>query len=666
MGIVVLFVLQLAVALAGFVVLWRRLEQTRAELDEMRQRLHSLEGEKEQRRRPKRAAPDAALTETVVSETPYARAARAWSGMARTRQRTPAAAPAISGDLRIGATLGIAALFPALAFVFGGGGAAPVCAGLLVAAGMAGLALREAWGAAAWAACATALVWSAVGFITGVALTDTEVFSAALAATGIAGCAFAFLRRLAPGALLATAMAASALLLGAQSDMIGPAGAAYALIVLSAALAGAVNLRLEGLHVGAFLASLFGLFVLSGQPSAAVWFTPASGLSGAAFFAIAAVRTPQLGPRGVTLAGAGVLGPFTAVATLAAAQYGLAGGGAAGGGFLLIALAFAGLLVVTARPRAERLASLGATLWILAIATAAALGAAVVTAAPEPIAPPALACFALSATLIDERYPHLVWRTISAALALAAATLAALNVQSILTEASIWPGAITTGLALALPASLFAAAAWRAHVKSTSAPEGLFEFLAVALAIATADLVVRLAFSDGAVKLNPVNFVEAGAHVTVWLLAALGITLRDSGRPRAAYTGASATLGAAAIAGVAISALLWFTPYWQNRSGLHPFAPPPLGFLAPAALFAAHWALLRARGSRVRTRVAFAACTLTLASAATLAIATAGRAPPWALPLGAALAFGAAIAVNFAPGVLPYAGRRRRDTRQRA
>ena len=52
----------------------------------------------------------------------------------------------------------------------------------------------------------------------------------------------------------------------------------------------------------AFAAALAGLFVLSGQASAAIWFTPAAAWAGAVFFGVAAVQTPRLGSRGVAVA----------------------------------------------------------------------------------------------------------------------------------------------------------------------------------------------------------------------------------------------------------------------------------------------------------------------------------------------------------------------------
>src|SRR5690606_28258876 len=107
------------------------------------------------------------------------------------------------------------------------------------------------------------------------------------------------------------------------------------------------NLRLEVVHLAAFVATLVGLLVLSGQQSAAIWFTPAAAWAGALFFAIAFVRVPQLGSRGVALAGTGALAPFAAIAALHDAQHGLANSFAAAGAFLGLATLL-GLLIAIA------------------------------------------------------------------------------------------------------------------------------------------------------------------------------------------------------------------------------------------------------------------------------------------------------------------------------
>jgi hypothetical protein len=97
---------------------------------------------------------------------------------------------------------------------------------------------------------------------------------------------------------------------------------------------------------------------------------------------------------------------------------------------------------------------------------------------------------------------------------------------------------------------------------------------------------------------------------------------------------------------------LWLTSYWSVReSAAAPIAHAPLGFLAPAILFWAHWVFWRARGADTRTRAALAAGALMTAAFVTLELMRWPNAPEWAGALGGALAFALAIVLNFAPGV---------------
>src|SRR5690606_23968098 len=157
----------------------------------------------------------------------------------------------------------------------------------------------------------------------------------------------------APGAAMAVAMSAATLALGGMIGMASPAGLGFAAIVAAAAVIGALSLRLESIHLAAFGAALLGLFVLSGQPSAAIWFTPAAAWTGALFLGVAAVRVPQLGARGVAIAGTGALTPLTALAGLYDAQHGLADPYAAAGAFLALAILL-GAIIAAAATRRER------------------------------------------------------------------------------------------------------------------------------------------------------------------------------------------------------------------------------------------------------------------------------------------------------------------------
>lgn len=559
--------------------------------------------------------------------------------------------PTIAGSQRV-ALLAIAAIAPAGLLVFGVEPAIAVTLGVLVAGCLAALALRPGWDAAAWAALATGGVWALVGFATGDLVENLDLAAAALLTTGAMGCVFAFKQDLIRGAALTSMMAIAALALASgPAGVISSAGAAYGGLVLLAAATGAASLRLEALNVGAFLATLVGLFVLSGQPAAAVWFTPVSAWAGAVFLAIAVVRVPALGPRGMTLAGAGALAPYAVITALSFARHGLSDRLAAGGAYLLLAAIVAGIIVLSARRRESRLAGLGMTLWILGIAAAVSLCSALVTALPSPAAAAALSAVAVGLVYLDRSWEHAVWRALACAFGLLAALYAAANARLVLSEAVDWPGWAIVAFGVATPAALAGVAAWRAQWAKAPVTAGLFEFLCIVLGLVAADLLVRLIFTGGATRLRPLDFVEAGAHIAVWLAASLLVALNARGTAASARLGASAAIGATAAGAALLSALLWLSPYWTARNNVLG-AAAPLGFLLPALLLGAHWVFWRARGSRARTRLALAWCTVLLAAFVTLEVSSADGVPDWLAALAGAFSFASAIVVNFAPGVV--------------
>ncbi len=76
-----------------------------------------------------------------------------------------------------------------------------------------------------------------------------------------------------------------------------------------------------------------------------------------------------------------------------------------------------------------------------------------------------------------------------------------------------------------------------------------------------------------------------------------------------------------------------------------------LGVALPAALFWAHWAFWRARRDESEARVALAAAAVSTAAFLIIEAAHAETLPEWARAAAVALGIGAAIGVNFAPGV---------------
>jgi hypothetical protein len=102
---------------------------------------------------------------------------------------------------------------------------------------------------------------------------------------------------------------------------------------------------------------------------------------------------------------------------------------------------------------------------------------------------------------------------------------------------------------------------------------------------------------------------------------------------------------------------LWLTPHWSARAGPNG-AAEGLGFLIPALFFLAHWVFWRARGAKIRTRLALGAGAFMSAAFVTLEVTRAADAPDWIGALVSALCFAGAIAMNFAPGVTASSARR--------
>lgn len=656
-GLWILLTLQAAMALAlGF--LWRRHAVLRQQVNELRERLAAAEAPRSAARRARAVeasrstATESGTAIVAVGRTnsgPIARAARAWGLI--DRPQAAANAPAQS-ETTHAIALGIAAAAPGLGFFVGVATPLIVAIGLLVAMAMLLLGLRQSWRVGEWASVITAGAWAVLGFAIGAAQSAPFTYSAFVAMTGVAGLLHADRRSAGPGAVMALAMAIMALALASQVGMIGAAGCAFAAIVATAAIVGANSLRLEAMHMAAFGAALIGLFVLSGQEAAAIWFTPVAAWSGALFFAVAAVRVPQLGARGIALAGTGALAPLLAVAALHWARHGLADHTAAAGAFAIMALLLGGLIAVSAARRSNGISALKATLWVLTIASFIAMAAAINLALPPQLASPAYALVALGLCLLNLRIPDAAWRTF----ALVALACAAFNsfgaIQLALTESKDWPAWALNLTGLAAPAimcGLATSIAKRAEARMTA---GAFEAASLLLGVAAADLAVRLFFSEGATLLQPITFLEAGTHVSLWLLASLfaaGLSHRDTGGVRKV---AALGLGAMALIAIALAGVLWLTPYWPAREPLREeLGYAPLGFLAPALIAWAHWVFWRARGAEIETRLALGAGGLLLAGFATLEAVRWEGAPEWAGALVSAGAFVLAITLNFAPGV---------------
>jgi hypothetical protein len=177
--------------------------------------------------------------------------------------------------------------------------------------------------------------------------------------------------------------------------------------------------------------------------------------------------------------------------------------------------------------------------------------------------------------------------------------------------------------------------------------------------VIAANLAVRLFFSGGAVLLQPVGFVETGAHTSVWLLASLLMASRSRRGAGAVRIGVAVVLSMMALLVSAFAGGLWLTSYWNARESAAALVThAPFGFLAPAILFWAHWVFWRARGAETRTRTALAAGAQMSAAFITLELMRWPNAPEWLGALGGAMSFALAIVLNFAPGVAAAAPRR--------
>ncbi len=646
-----LLLAQLALTAAGFGLLWRRLETLQGEVGRLREAVDALQSRK--------AAPRAAIAATAAApsaeismETPHARAARAWRLPSAEQREGGGAWKAPPLNVLQGAALSFTAIAPALGFLVEASAGAVATAGLIFAAAMSLIALHPQWRIAGWTAVASATIWAVLGIALG-APNAPLLFSTGIAVVGVAGLAHAVVRDTAIGAALTLIAVAAALFMANAVGIVGPAGAALGAITIGAALVGAASLRLEAFHLGAFALALLVLFVLSGQPEAAIWFTPASAWAGALFLGIAAVRVPVLGARGVALAGAGALAPLAVIFALYGARHALESRYAAAAAFAALSVALIAILYVAAQRRERGLNALGLTTWVLAAGASVSMVAAVLIALLAPFAASACASLALAFMATNFRWPHPAWRVLACLAGLLSALMALVSLDLHLNSAP-WPTWSLIAFALAAPASLSAAAA---HFAKRAKALGLhiaFDLLALTFLIGGLHLATRLVFAGEAAQLRPIGFPEAGTHISIWLAGALLTASAANKGPRMA---AAMTLAAPALAAFVLASALWLSPFWSLRA--EPLsAPQPLGFLLPAFLFGVHWAFWRARGSNVRTRLAFAAGVLATASALTLWLNQSEDVPEWIGALASALAFASAIALNFAPGVTQSEGRR--------
>lgn len=646
----ILFAIYAIGASVALVYLWRRVERLNADVAELRSARSA--GSARVLRHARSAAVAPIEDEpSALEDRPSARAALTWGLASPTGSSGSQVSP--SAETSRGLLLGVLAIAPALGFFFRADAPTIVSSGLAVAAAMMVISLRPIWRAAAWSAVFTAGAWALLGFALGAAHTDPMSYSICIAFAGATGLLHTHLQRATPGATMALTMSAAALALASQTGMIGPAGAAFGLIVAFAAIVGALSLRLEAMHLAAFGASVIGLFVLSGQADAAIWFTPVTAWAGALFLGIAVIRVPQLGSRGVAIAGTGAFGALGALLSLNSAQHGLAHPYAAAGALLGLASVLGAVIAAAALRRDRGLQALRFSLTMLSCAGFIAIVAAIVLALPAPLAASASALTSLGFAALNMRFPEATWRAFSGAAALLTIPFAVVSAQMVVGEAGLWPAWTLIALGLAAPAAQLGGAAMLAARKDAPKLAALLEMLTMAFAVCAASLLVRLLFTNGAFRLHGVSFVETGMHSAVWLLAAILIGSRAQlGSTPMRLAGAN-LLMLAAVGVMATASLLWMTDYWTARAGAGPalLRRDTLGFLIPAVMFFAHWVFWRARSDDLQTRVAFGASMLLAAAFVTTEALVARGVPDWARALVGAASFALALGLNFAPGV---------------
>lgn len=651
-----LLAIQTAAILAAGVYGWRRLENQKAEIEELRQALAVGAGKRAKVASARGGSSADVISLSVGAElematAPSERAQRAWSLPVAPTLTVPF--PGVSTETARGLTLGILAIAPALGFAFNASTPTIIACGLAIGAAMMAIAHRPLWRAAAWAAVATSGAWALIGFAIGSAHADTASYSICIALAAATGLAHAHHHRVSTGITMALIMTIAALALALQVGMVSPAGIAFGVIVAASAITGALSLRLESLHLGAFGAALLGLFVLSGQPSAAIWFTPAAAWAGAIFYAIAAIRVPQLGARGVAIAGTGALAPLMAITALYASQHGLADHYAAAGGFAVLSALLVGVIAAATMRRERGLDGLKATLWLLMAGAFTAFAAACALALPPALAAPAFALAALALSTIDLDLPSRAWRAIACLSSIFATIFAFATAQVLLSEVSAWPAFALIGAGVAAPAAIVGAAAWAAKRRDARASGGFLEGVAIILAVATADLAIRVIYSDGATLLEPISFAELGAHMGAWLIVSLVVRMRARHGMRRVRIVFSNVMLILALGVLLTTSALWMTPYWASRQAVAPFVSrETLGFLVPALALLAHARLWHIRGAELQTRLTLGAGALLLAAFVTLEVTRADGDADWLGAVIGALSFAAAIGVNFIPGVI--------------
>jgi len=219
---------------------------------------------------------------------------------------------------------------------------------------------------------------------------------------------------------------------------------------------------------------------------------------------------------------------------------------------------------------------------------------------------------------------------------------------------------------LAAPAALCGAGALIARAR-TPMTAGLLELAAILGAVTTATALTRIAFSNDTPALQSVGFVETGVHAAIWLVLGLALSARAARGAAPIRRAAGMLLAGAGLLVTAASLAAWLSPWWGIDLTSRPELHPPFGFAAPAAALWVNWFYWRQADRADRARFFFAAAGVATAAWITLELVWRRSAGDSALlPALGAVAFVAAVALNFVPGLPAKLSKKERRIVRRA
>jgi hypothetical protein len=257
---------------------------------------------------------------------------------------------------------------------------------------------------------------------------------------------------------------------------------------------------------------------------------------------------------------------------------------------------------------------------------------------------------ALGFAALNTRFADLPWRVFAVIVTLFAIGFAFAAARNVLAESTGWPPVLALLTGVLAPALAAGSAAFLFDRNDAPRLAGFFEAAALVFALTAGHLLIRTAFAGGAPLLQPVSFVEAASHCSLWFTASLAIAARLAHGATSVRETAARHLATLALAGLIVSGVLWLASAWPRAPEGAWFGRESLAFLIPSVLLWAHWTFWRRRKADKRTRVAFAAAAASLSVFALLEI-TALPIPLWGKIIAAMFFAATALSVNFLRGV---------------